>query len=59
MGNRCHLVMTAFPPRKRKQPKKEQNYIKTNIGSIAERDSPEAGECFWGRVLAIQKGNRN
>lgn len=33
--------------------------MKTNIGSIAERDSLEAGEWFWGRVLAIQKRNRD
>lgn len=51
--------MTAFPPRKRKQPKKKQNYIKANIGSIAQKDSSEAGERFWGRVLAIQQGNRD
>lgn len=41
-----------------KAAKKKQNYIKTNVGGTVERDSPEAGEWFWGRVLAIQKENK-
>lgn len=47
--------MTAFTPRKRKQPKKPQSYMKTSIGSIAKRERPEEGDIFGGRVLATKK----
>lgn len=48
--------MTAYTPRKRKQPKKMQNCIKTSIGSSAERESPEEGESFFGQGPGCPKG---